>query len=310
MSRHAPIASKHRGKSYEAEAVGSLETAEVAANHSLTDGAFSVPTHLKSNAITRHFTANFVGSLSELADSPSLATWRPTDTSIFKSKTRYAPNATKSSERKGNLKQAILIGMKLQRAESTFPCSLGVSIKGAKGNFYTGDGKQYSYITGSNEKSHALNKVVATTNPYINSEYLRLYPGMTKDNLRSNGILDVPGENYVLVDQQHPIVEMMNENQEVLNVDIGKAKLIDDKWYKVAKTVTDRCLKELGDELDGNLPIIDLSDFHVQIDRLHGAAWDSEAEVCDNISSGDIRAKCMDSTRRANFVIEMSYTFM
>lgn len=307
MSRHVPIAAKH-GKRYDAEPVGAED--EVAANGSLTSDSFSVPKHLQNQVITRHFTANFAGSLSDLADSPSLATWRPTDASIFKSRTRYAPNAAKSTVRKGNLKQAILVGMRLQRAESTFPCSLGLTIKGAKGNFYTGDGKQYSYITGANEKSHALNKVVATTNPYINSDYLRLFPGMTKDNLRTNGILEVPGENYVLVDQQHPIVEMMNENQDVLNVDIGRAKLIDEKWYKVSKNVSDRCLKELGEELDGNLPIIDLSDFHVSIDRLHGAQWDSEAEVCDNITSSDIRAKCMDSTRRANYVIEMSYSFM
>jgi hypothetical protein len=37
-------------------------------------------------------------------------------------------------------------------------------------------------------------QIVATTNPYVNSEYLRLYPGMTKDNLKTNGIMEVPGE--------------------------------------------------------------------------------------------------------------------
>lgn len=300
---------RNGGKRYDVDEI-EASAEGVTANAALHDSKFNIPAHLKQNSITRHFVANFSGSLSELADSPSLGSWRPTDASIFQSRTRWGPNATKSDERKGNLSQAILIGMKIKKAESTFPCDLGLTITGAKGNFYTGDGKRYAYITGSNEKSHHLDKVVATTNPYINSEYLRLYPGMTKDNLRTNGILEVPGENYVLVDHQHPIVEMMAENAEVLSVDIGAAKLVDDRWYKVAKNVTDRCLKELGDELEGNLPIIDLSDFSVEIGRLHGNAWDSESEVCDNVSSPEMRAKIMDTNRRAQYIIEMSYAFM
>ena len=54
---------------------------------------------------------------------------------------------------------------------------------------------RYAYIVGSNEASHNMDKIVATTNPYVNSEYLRLYPGMTAENLKSNGIMEVPGEN-------------------------------------------------------------------------------------------------------------------
>jgi hypothetical protein len=114
----------------------------------------------------------------------------------------------------------------------------------------------------------------------------------------------------VFVDQQHPIVEMMSENQDVLQMDLSNAQLIDNRWFKVAKSVTDRCLAELGDELEGHLPILDLTDFGAQICRLNGAAWDSESEVCDNVSSVDVRSKIMDAQRRASVVIEMTYSFM
>ena len=69
-------------------------------------------------------------------------------------------------------------------------------------------------------------------------------------------------------------------------------------------------LQELGEELSNHLPIVDLSNFQVGISRLHGANWDSEAEVCDNVSSVDMRSKIMDGQRRASFVIEMSYSFV
>ena len=74
----------------------------------LTDNNFAVPGHLSSGAITRHFAVEFAGSLAEMADSPSLASWSPTELSIFQSRTRYAPNCAKSEFRQGNLQQAIL----------------------------------------------------------------------------------------------------------------------------------------------------------------------------------------------------------
>ena len=123
----------------------------------LTDANFNVPLHLQNHTITRRksprrppplapphalarrapraadFSVNFNGSLSELADTPSRAAWTPSELSIFQSRTRYAPNATKSAERQGNLEQAILMGMKVKKVDSTFPCQLGIKIAGCKG---------------------------------------------------------------------------------------------------------------------------------------------------------------------------------
>jgi hypothetical protein len=276
----------------------------------LTDNNFSVPQHLSSGTITRHFAVEFSGSLAEMADSPSLASWKPTELSVFQSRTRYAPGCTKSEFRQGNLSQAILIGMKLKGVESNFPTPIGMTISGCKGNFYTGNGSRYSYIVGSNQSSFDLDKIVATTNPYVNSEYLRLYPGMTSENLRTNGIMAVPNENYVFVDYQHPIVEMMAENQDTLQLDLKNAKLIDNRWYKVSKAVTDRCLAELGEELDSNLPLLDFTKFQVCIERLNGEAWDAENIVCDNMSNEQMRNKVLDATRRLHAVVEITYSFM
>ena len=107
--------------------------------------------------------------------------------------------------------------MKIKKIESTFPTPIGLTISGCKGNFYSGNGSRYAYVAGTNESTHNMDKIVATTNPYVNSEYLRLYPGMvcsipipelslelfpnantncscsqTAENLKSNGIMDVP----------------------------------------------------------------------------------------------------------------------
>lgn len=169
------------------------------------DPQFTVPGHMQ-NIIVRHIVLEWDNSMSGLANYPENAKWRPLDGhyDIFQSTTRYAqgPNVKRAKERQGDLTQAILIGMKVKKVSSTFPVQLGVKITGAKGNYYTCNGERYAYMLGANEKSSNINEIVATSSPYVNSEYLRLYPGMTSDNLRSNGIVSLPGESYVFVDHQ------------------------------------------------------------------------------------------------------------
>jgi len=175
------------------------------------DAKFTVPQHMQ-NVIVRHYVMQWENSMGGLANYPENAKWRPLDGhyDIFQSTSRYAQgaNVKRVKERQGDLSQAILIGMKVKKVSSTFPCQLGIKVTGAKGNYYTCNGERYAYMVEPNEKSHSLDEIVATSSPYVNSEYLRLYPGMTSENLRSNGIVSLPGESYVFVDHQHPIVSV------------------------------------------------------------------------------------------------------
>ena len=84
MSRHSQRPSQEQmQEAKEMEAISSN-------NETITDNQFSVPQHLSSSTITRHIAIKFSGSLAEMADSPSLATWSPTELSIFQSRTRFA----------------------------------------------------------------------------------------------------------------------------------------------------------------------------------------------------------------------------
>lgn len=162
-----------------------------------TDEKFTVPQHMQ-NVIVRHYVMSWENSLSGLANYPENASWCPLEGhyDIFQSCSRYKQGAVKRSKfRQGDLEQAILIGMKVKKVSSNFPCQLGLEVTGCKGNYYTCNGEQYGYLLEPNEKSHQLNEIIATSSPYVNSEYLRLYPGMTSENLRNNGIVTLPNEN-------------------------------------------------------------------------------------------------------------------
>jgi len=203
-----------------------------------------------------------------------------------------------------------LVGMKIKKVISTFPCSVALCIAGAKGNVYSNSGEQFCALISPNEKQFDMNKVVVTTNPYVNSAYMQLYPNMTSANLRTQGIMKVPGENYCFVDQKHPILEMMSENSETLQINMEDAELIDGRWFKVSQAIADRCLDNLESQLTDYLPVTDLSNFAATVHRVHGEAWDSQQEVCDNIMQTSMQRRMMDTKRRLTVCVQMSYSFL
>jgi hypothetical protein len=285
------------------EDISSLRVAQI-------DDKFNAPSHMQ-NVIVRHYVMEWENSLNGLANYPENAEWRPLDGhyDIFQSSTRYKQGTVRRSKfRQGDLEQAILIGMKVKKVTSNFPVKLGLQVEGCKGNYYTCNGERYAYMINSNEQSNSLDEIVVTSSPYVNSEYLRMYPGMTKQNLRANGIMNVPGENYVFVDHQHPIVEMMSENQDVLQIDLKNADLIDGRWYKVSKAVTERCLSELENELVENLPLLNLSKFNAKIVRPYGKRWDDPSGWGENVDP-QTRERVVNTTRSCSVVIQLTYAF-
>ena len=144
----------------------------------------------------------------------------------------------------------------------------------------------------------------------MNSAYMQLYPGHTSKNLREKGIMKVPGENYCFVDQHHPIVEMMAENSETLQISMDDAELIDGRWIKVSQAIADRCIDNLENQLTDYLPVTDLTQFAATLHRMHGASWNDPTEVCDNITQEAIRARMMGQRRRCTICCEMTYSFL
>ena len=267
--------------------------------------------HFANNLISREFVVSISGTMNEFAANPRLATWRVPEAhqAVFQSRTRYRPNCRKAATRQGDLSSVVLVGMKLKKLSSTFPCHLALTFAGAKGNVYSNKGEQFSYLAGANENSVQLNKTIVTQNPYLNSEYLRLYPGMTSEKLRNELIMRPPGQNFCYVDKAHPIVEMLHENADTLQISLDENDLMDGQYYKVATAVTERCLQELETELIDNLPCMDLSKWHASIHRVGGLKWNSTEEVCDNIVQAELTNSLMNTTRRLTAVVQLDYAF-
>ena len=94
----------------------------------------------------------------------------------------------------------------------------------------------------------------------------------------------------------------------MLQIDLKNAELIDGRWYKVSRAVTERCLSELESELVENLPLLDLSKFSATIKRPYGKQWDDTSGWGENVDAAT-QERVLNSARTATVVLELTYAF-
>jgi hypothetical protein len=128
--------------------------------------------------------------------------------------------------------------------------------------------------------------------------------------VRSHGVLDVPDEPYKFVDRRHPIVAMMKENNESLQMDVGDCEVIDGRWIKVGTNAYEKCMQSLDKELVSNLPLINLSKFAVKIERTGGLDWNSTEALKDVSHKKDGVTRQLSKSNKLHALLEMRYRFM
>jgi len=264
-----------------------------------------------SKVITRKFLASHSNTLSRMHAHPEEAMCKMMVNDVWQSKTRYAPDCTPSAHRQGDVSRVMLLGVKVKKVHSTFPCELGVSLTGVKGNVYTSTGDRFAYTVAPNEARYDADEVIMATDTAASSEFMRMYPTTTQANLRTNGIMTVPGEDFVYVSKDHPLVPLVQANAEQLQVDLQSAPLMDGRFYKMATPLVERCLDEIDTNVLSKLPVVNLNNFGVKIQRLHGLPWNAKTEVCDGILDRSTQKMMMnDINRRLGLTLEVSYVFV
>lgn len=275
------------------------------------EGCATAPTD--RGTVSRTITVEISGSLTKLASDGSQARW-----GVDKNANAvFQPTSTDKgySDIAGqcDIGNAVLHSMKLTEVRSTFPCTLGIDIAGVSGQHATRDGVKYAIVVQKDTKHH-VNKQLVSPDEMTNSEYLKKYPGMTPDKIAKEGIVRVPGEEYVFVDSQHPIVEMLCVNQDVLQVNMSAAELIDGRWYKVSSDVVTDCTKLLDQQLLQHLPIVDLSDFKVNVERVGKVPWDRLDNIADDLQGQSnmdpLVERMMTRMNTVSLEIELEYSFM
>lgn len=267
----------------------------------LSEEHLDIPDTMK-HAITRSFVFRIFGSMNDLSSDSSLLRVKSSDGVIYQSHSRSEPGQiVRKSEPSGDLSQTLLLGVKCESYHSNFPCSLNVQlaqcrdssvseIPSLRGNYRDVlSGTRMHLAIPPNGNAPNLNKVINLTSPHVHANYIRDYRGMITDQSIRKGIALLPSpvgndrdsyDEYMLVHEAHPVMEMIFSNQELLKVREDELAPLNNanpmngsretRYFKIRKSIVDECIDTLVDDLRDNMPLINLKDLAVVLTRPSG----------------------------------------
>ena len=165
------------------------------------------------------------------------------------------------------------------------PVAVGVTCSICPSNEVTSNGEQYAITCPA--KSYKVQPetiFVMQTDSEESSRWRQMYPQYNASNLETMNVLNVTGQAYVFVDQNHPVIQLLRDNAEVLNADISGQPLIDNRWYKMTRQVLSSCCATLRQKVLNNSNTQDLNALSIQIHRLHAQDW-TQLQVNDELLS-------------------------
>jgi len=172
------------------------------------------------------------------------------------------------------LSNALLTKVTVIETKNDFPVPLGVSMSCVPNRECTRTGAAYAFSClpeTTNSTPLIIYHNEASTNESL--AWRAQYPEFNTNNLDTHGVLNVQGEAFVFVSKNHPVIDLLRINKDILNADIDSQPLIDDQWLKVTKQVMATCCQQLKTKVLSKVGTCDLNQLSVQLSRMDGIQW-------------------------------------
>lgn len=228
--------------------------------------------------IRRRIYVEISGTMSNFkVQGETAATWKPREdkhpdvfglTDAFENGMDYATSANV-------LKNAMMRKVTMLEYKNTFPVTLGVSISCLTPDEAAENGDRFVATALPTCTNSTPQVIYETDGSSIESvEWRKRYPQYNESNLQSEGVLEIKHQPYVFVDKDHPAIEMMRLNKELLNANIDDHELFDSRYYKVTKQLMSTLCNTLRTKVLDKVTYRDLNSFQIQLHRLNRKAWD------------------------------------
>jgi len=271
------------------------------------------PEELYSNApitIRRRIHVNISGTMANFQKQGELAaTWKPREgkqASVFGLYDAF-DNSLDHQTATNALKGAMIKKATVLEYKSTFPVPLGISVSCLNPDEATDTGERYVMT--------AL-PMTTNTNPLIihesdsssneSMEWRSKYPDYNEQNLETEGVINLDKRLYMFVHQNHPVIEMLRCNKDMLSANIDEQPLVDGQYYKIANTVMRAMCNALRTKVLSKVSTRDLNSFQVQLHRMNGKSWDriGKDEFGDIVGKND-----QSSVEKINEALNQHCTF-
>lgn len=259
-----------------------LSQQAMAQNNQNVFSSDATPEDLQSNTpitIRRRIHVNISGTMANFKKQGELAaTWKPREgkqAAVFGLYDAFDSSLDHTTAVNA-LSSARVKTAKILEYSSTFPVSLGVSVSCLNPDEATETGERYVMTALPNtNNTNALVIHEADNSSSESLEWRHKYPEYNENNLETEGVINLEKRPYMFVNKDHPVIEMLRCNKDVLSADIDEQPLVDGQYYKLATQVMKTMCNLLRTKVLSKVSTRDLNTFQVQLHRLNGRDWDS-----------------------------------
>lgn len=166
------------------------------------------------------------------------------------------------------LQGAVIEEVELLSVRNDFPVDIGVTISCIPSQEATKHGTRYAF-TAMNRTFNPQPQVLYQSNGDTEiSAWREQYPDYNSSNIETQGTLSAPGQPFIFVDQNHPSIELLRQNMDILDQDIDSYPLIDNQYFKLARQVFSTACQVLRQKVLSTYSAQDLNNFSMQIHRI------------------------------------------
>jgi hypothetical protein len=191
------------------------------------------------------------------------------------------------------LSRAMIRSVSVLETNTNIDETIGVVIDGLPPSEFTANGDGVSlFLTGEGKTHHKQEIFNMSGNTELGLAWMKQYPKYTNYNLEKEGVMGLPGCSYYFTRLDHPVVHMLQTNEETLGVHLTEeTKVAEGQWYKIDIELFIYCVKSIRENILQNTPsTFNLSNLTVRISKPDGQRWlQIGPQLIDNLIPDDIR---------------------
>ena len=289
-------------------------------------------THLQKKDVYGYqkikFFAHMTASRKDLANEPTLATWKLPEKELermkFNIRKTNRNNAT-SKERVGDVTRVIPLDCRIIQAGNTFDGDLGITATGLEGRVCVGREPVLWTLPANNHSSNISEEVGDPDSVFTTNMFKKIMACDRKDlekqllmghgSTPNQGLIDVKGHAWTVVMQHAHTPQFASYAQVLYDYDHKrKAGTLDSNMVpiplKIASFVKNKIEKDIANI---EKSYIDMNDFEIKFSRIDGRAWDDtmglvgEAASYDTDSQNTLNSHTLTTPHKAYVFLELGY---
>jgi hypothetical protein len=154
----------------------------------------------------------------------------------------------------------------LLQTQNTFELPMGVTVSCLPRNEVVDTGDRYTFTTIPNTTVNTPSTLYEAGESHQQAmEWRKTFGKFTSANLATEDVLEVPNCSYVFVHENHPVVNLLRINKDIVGVDVDDQPRMDGQWLKITKNLFDSSCDTIHNKILKKMTQTNLNDLSVSV---------------------------------------------